>query len=189
MNLYLETQRAYRLMSEEKTLPGLYNEAAISDAFMEYAQSIEDALQKQFPKSYVKTEVIALGGNDQPAIRLKVLAGNNKNEWPNGIPTNDRFYHGIMIFTQGRIQKGEDLPAEFRVESGQGTGYIHYDNHNDPYVVYKSLKTGWRNFKASPDKVIPKLQQYFKKLSDLLKQNKDLFKPEIQQLFKNKGII
>ena len=97
--------------------------------------------------------------------------GKDRSEWANGIIQNDSLYHLMMIgwnsFTEDHFIK-DKIEAELTVG-----GRLKIDPQGGSRMAFDFVKIGWRKKKDTPEKIINHIVSYFKKVKQVLMDNKD----------------
>ena len=150
-------------MKFEKRYREIMNEAKKIETSEEFISDLEKVIKKSFPKSSVKVGITGLSGE---SLLIKFSLGNGKSEYPNGIIHNDPVHTHIWIFDLLPF----DPNKKYKVELGGIGGSITTKPEEDSYLAYDRVKTGWRSFSATPDKIVTKIDKYFSKVKDLLKK-------------------
>ena len=134
----------------------------------EFVSKLESEIKKVFPNSFIRAYAsTSLGAS----IHLTFALGNGKSEWPNGIIQNDVLHHSFMIgwnsFTEGHFIK-DKIEADLSVG-----GSLKVEPEKGSYMAFGRVKTGWRKKTDTPEKIITYIGNYFKKVKQVLKNNKD----------------
>jgi hypothetical protein len=142
----------------------------------DFAQKIKDVMSKNFPKSYAET---MYSTNLGKSIYGKFTLGSGKEEWPNGISNNDPLIHTFHVFFNGN--------DKYELRWSQGNMTVKPES---PHMAYGRVKTGLRDKKsATQDQVLKSIDDFFKKLKTIVKDNKDKIHPNHVELFKKKNLI
>jgi hypothetical protein len=147
----------------------------------EFVKKLEATIKKIFPKSYIQ---IYASKNLGASITFRFALGKDKSEWVNGIIQNDPLFHTWMIgwnsFTEGHFIK-DKIEADMSVG-----GTLKIKPEEGSYMAFGRVKIGWRKKTDTPDKIIKHFDNYFKKVKQTLKSNKDNLPDEDKRLNKNK---
>lgn len=164
------------------TFDGFVNENAGTGMTAEQLRDeLEAKIRATFPDSFVNVKIgTGLSGG---TISIGFLLGKDKTEWQNQIQHNDPARHSIMIFLG---DKNTDIvPNNADVQLAQG-GSISVKPPQGSYLAYGRVKTGWRNFKGDGPTIVRKIDAYFKKLKEVIKDNVDNMVPRDAELAKKK---
>jgi hypothetical protein len=172
-------------LDENERILSAYEKILLAEANLptvdEFIKSLEGAVRKIFPKSFVQ---IYASTNLGASITFKFALGKDKSEWANGIIQNDPLFHTWMIgwnsFTEGHFIK-DKIEADLSVG-----GSLKIKPEEGSYLAFGRVKIGWRKKTATPDKIIQHFENYFKKMQQVLKSNKDKLPDEDKNLNKNK---
>lgn len=147
----------------------------------DFTKNLESAIKKVFPKSHVAARASTNLGS---SIHLQFALGKDKSEWQNGIIQNDPLFHSWMIgwnaFADGKFTK-DKIVAE--LSTG---GTLKTNPEPGTHYALGSKKIGWRKKTATPEKMIKGMQDYFKKVKKVAKENKDNMTQRDLELIGNK---
>lgn len=129
----------------------------------EFKSSVESSFKKHFPNGYIDVDLNANILSDKQYIRgLIGMIGNPKDN-TNSIIQNDKMRHTFSMWALN------DTEWSF-----EGNGKIYITPAEGSYNAMDSIKTGLgNNSKINLAKAEIKLAKFFRKLSDLMKENKD----------------
>lgn len=135
---------------------------------LDYVKALEDAVQKVLPKSYVDC---IFSKNLGKSITLYVTLGA-KGETQVTLH-NDPMYHVISINTipYDNFPDDGELPEKLSAECSMG-GLMVTPAKGSMYA-FDRVKTGWRNKTSTPDGILNYIVEYFKKVKNIVKENKD----------------
>jgi hypothetical protein len=128
----------------------------------DFIVQIETAIKNSFPKSRVNVRIDGLG---KESLFIGFSLGKDKSEFSSGILQNDILWTQIWIHNLLPF----DPNKKYKVELSVG-GSISTKPEEGSYLAYGKEKTGWRNFTATPDNIVKKLDKYFKNTKDILKR-------------------
>ena len=168
MDIFLETQKAYRSLFE-------INGNTDGDKL---ADELEQALKKELPKFGVSAK---FSSNMHPTITIYITYGKDKSEYTNGIWQNDRLAH---VSTISGFDREGNINSD-KLQAKALKSIIITDDAPDG-LAFGSIKSGWRNFKADPKKIVSKYVDYAKKIKKITADNMDKFKPGMQKFLKDK---
>ena len=150
--------------------------AAGSESVESFIAKLESGIRKIFPKSFIKIEKPVFGGE---ALLFEFAGSNGK--WEHNFIANDPLYHIMGIHGANPIHNIEDNPNpnmgdKIETELMIGGSIKLSGTLEDNLYENKSIKTGFRDVKGSPDKVISYLIRYFQKLKKIAFENKSEIK-------------
>lgn len=130
----------------------------------EFIEKVEKAFKKHFPNGFVRFEERNSFGNDGKYISGTFGMIGNPRDNTNGIPENDKMRHTVVMHNSG-----DNYTYQFK-----GAGKIYIQPLEGSYNAMDSIKTKLgNNTKITLDKAYIKLEKFFKKLSDLMKEHKN----------------
>jgi len=157
-----------------------FNEVSIKD----WIKDLDKRLKSVFPKSAV---IVKFSRNITPAVTIIFTMGKDKSEYPNGIWQNDPAGQSFLIFLDRDIKSDEeDMPEKVTIDATGRGGSILVKPEEGSYMVYSSVKTGWRKKTGSPSKIANYTEDYFKKLKQVWKANIKNLTPEHYKLLGKK---
>jgi len=185
MTLYEKTIKRSSALEENESLMEAYNKILMNEAKImtvsEFVDSLEKAIKKIFPKSLV---IVKASKNLGSSIDFTFALGKDKSEFANGIIQNDPLLHKFTIgwnsFTEDRFIKDK-----IEVEAIQG-GILTVMPEEGSHMAYGRVKLGFRKKTAPPEGIIKHLDNYFKKVKKILKDNMDNLTDEDRELAKKK---
>jgi len=154
-----------------KNLSHLITEAKKYESVEEFTTDLNKQLQSIFPKSYVNVYVGK--GIGAHSIYITTTLYGKSNKYPNGIMDNDPMLHTIIIH-DAISMLGDLKDAKLAVDSSRG-GSITIKPDEGSYMAFGRLKTGWRKFSLTPEKITPRLVKYFKNVKKIASDNIDQF--------------
>lgn len=144
------------------------NEGTTPMSVSDFVKTLESSIKKIFPTSLIS---IKSATNLGASIHLYFALGKDRSEWANGIIQNDSLYHLMMIgwnsFTEDHFIK-DKIEAELTVG-----GRLKIDPQGGSRMAFDFVKIGWRKKKDTPEKIINHIVNYFKKVKQVLMDNKD----------------
>jgi len=124
-----------------------------------FVSTVEEAFKKHFPNGYININV----DKEEEFIACSIGMIGNVKDNANGYYENDKMGHKFLM------HKLNDQEWSF-----MGSGKIYIKPVQGSYNVMDSIKTAIGNVsKINLPKAVVKLEKFFKKLSDLMKENKD----------------
>jgi len=127
----------------------------------DFSQNVESVFHKHFPNGFIKVQ-------EKKGFSGKIISGvigmiGNPKDNSHGISENDKMRHTFMMFENG------DGTWKF-----EGNGRIYVNPAENSYNAMDSVKTKMgNNSKLTLEKALKKMEKFFKKLSDLMKEHKD----------------
>jgi hypothetical protein len=127
----------------------------------EFVENVKEAFHKHFPNGYFDFDF--KGMSDHEAIFLRIGMIGNPRDNVNGIPENDNMRHTVSMF--------QDKSGLWSFKSSGG---IYVKPAKGSYKAMDLIKTGLGNVSSTTlKKAQIKLEKFFVKLSELMKENKD----------------
>ena len=128
----------------------------------EFSEKVQEAFHKHFPNGYTKIiqgKGLVVGSITGYFGMIGEVSDNN-----HGYHDNDKMKHNFVMFPHK-----DGLTYEFK-----GSGKIYIKPAEGSYNAMDSIKTGMGNVSSiTLEKAFIKLDKFFKKLSDLMEENKD----------------
>jgi len=134
---------------------------------VEFAETIQNTIRKNFSKSFVN---VNLSNRLGKSIQISFLLGKDKSEWASGIAENDPMKHMLFIFL-GKMGEDNILPDKIKIELSQG-GSLAVKSEN-PHLAFDRVKIGFRKKTGTPEQILKHIDNYFKKAKQVLLKNKD----------------
>jgi len=186
MTLYEKTIKRSSALDENKNLIEAYNKILMNEAktmkVSEFIDSLEKAIKKSFPKSLV---IVRASKNLGSSIDVRFALGKDKSEFANGIIHNDPLYHILMI---GWNEFVDDhfIKDKITLDKPSVGGILTTMPEEGSYMALGRVKLGFRKKTAPPEGIIKHLDNYFKKVKKILKDNMDNLTDKDRELAKKK---
>ncbi len=130
----------------------------------EFIENVTKSFKKHFPNGFISLSDKSQFGSDLISGTFGMI-GNLKDN-TSGIPGNDKMKHSFMMFKNPGTE-----PETYKFE---GQGRIYTNPEKGSFNAMDSIKTKLgNNSKITLEKAQIKLEKFFKKLSGLMKDNKD----------------
>lgn len=153
------------LHGEAKQINNVIGELSLSVASInnvdELVTALEEAISAIFPNSYVDVNFSEKLGKD---ITIRFALGKDTSEFPNGYFDNDRARQ-VMMVAYDQINDDNTLFDKINIGLIKG-GYIIISN-------YDRIKVGFRKKTDTPERIVQYIDNYFKKLKQVLIENAD----------------
>lgn len=138
----------------------------------EICDAIAVSFIKQFPNSNIN---VSISHNLGTCLYVKFTLGANREEYANKIIQNDPMFQVITV--DGLTKEG--FSSKLTIEGGSGVDI------KDPNPAYycKRVKVFRKASVDTPEKVVKKLDGYFKKLKQTVIDNADQIQPLVRDLY------
>lgn len=158
------------------------NEAKEDMKVSEFITSLENAIKKSFPRSFIR---IGASKNLGSSISLTFALGKDKSEFANGIIHNDPLHHNLMI-AWNQFAEDHFIKDKITLDKPNIGGLLTIKPEAGSHMAYGRVKLGLRKKTATPEGIIKYLDGYFKEVKRILKDNMDNLTDEHRELAKKK---
>ena len=167
-NIFSNLSLASKENNVNKIATYLYKQAHPFWNVADYVKALETAVQHVLPKSYVEC---LFSKNLGKSITLYVTLGA-KGETKVTLH-NDPMYHVISLDSVPYDNFPDDgnLPDKLSADCSM-SGLMVTPAEGSLYA-FDRVKTGWRNKTGTPDAILNYIVEYFKKVKNIVKENKD----------------
>lgn len=132
------------------------------------SKEITKAWHEVFPHSFINAFAEHTGNSSD--ICIKTALGKDKTEFSNGIWQNDPLF-GVYFIWGFKADGSYGPKIQLDSSSASVSGIKPPADSN---LYYSSIKF-FRKITCEPEKMLPKIKQMFKKIHDIVKENKDNF--------------
>lgn len=134
---------------------------------------MENSYKKYFPKSFFAAR-LGTGGLFRGTISVHFSLGQ-KGEYENNIFENDPMPHKILI--RGFDENGELVKPKAEAETATG-GALFITPPEGSRFAYETVKFGWRKISGDVNTIARRMDKYFEKVYNTVRDNIDKIPPQ-----------